>query len=312
MPVGRRGNAARRSEGSDMKIVHADEIAGRSESQHRGGSSSRQRLLEGEVGSVDNFSLVIARPQDRYSPRHRHNFEQFRYQIEGIADYGRTGKLKPGMIGYFPEGVHYGPQAQGSGQELCLLALQFGGATGSGYPGRDAEYNGTRELMKFGTFKDGVFHRNPGVPGKKNVDGFQAIWEHLNGRPLVYAPPRYDVPILMHPDAFDWVPVEGARGVYHKLMGVFTERRAEAGFLKLGVGASHRVNGGRDIYFVLSGTGAVGGETYRRFTTVYLQTKSEHATFKASEATEMLHYRLPDLSALKAQKQPGQALHAAE
>jgi hypothetical protein len=116
----------------------------------------------------------------------------------------------------------------------------------------------------------------------------------------------------MHPDAYDWVPVEGARGVYEKLMGVFTERRAEAGFLKVDAGASHRVSGGRDIYFVLSGKGAVGDETYRRFTTVYLPTKSEHAAFKASEATEMLHYRLPDLSALKAQKQPGQALHAAE
>ena len=185
----------------------------RAESQHRGGISRRQRLLEGKFGQHDNFSLVIARPKDRFSPRHRHNFEQFRFQLEGEADYGRTGKLKAGMIGYFPEGVHYGPQAQGENQTLAVLVLQCGGASGSGYPGRDAEYNVTKELEKLGTFKDGVFTRNPGVPGKKNVDGAQAIWEHLNGRPLVYAPPRYAAPILMHPENFDWVPVEGAKGV---------------------------------------------------------------------------------------------------
>jgi hypothetical protein len=95
-------------------------------------------------------------------------------------------------------------------------------------------------------------------------------------------------------------------------MGAFTERRAEAGFLKLDAGASCRVSGGRDIYFVLSGKGKVGRENYRLFTTVYLETKDEHATFSATEATEMLHFHLPDLAALKAKKQRGEALHAAE
>ena len=75
-----------------------------------------------------------------------------------------------------------------------------------------ASLEATEELKKLGTFKDGVFHRNPGQPGKKNLDGFQAIWEHLTGRALKYPKPRYDVPILMHPDNYDWVPVEGQPG----------------------------------------------------------------------------------------------------
>lgn len=287
-----------------MKIVHADEIEARAESQHRVGISRRQRLLEGKAGAVDNFSLVISRPADRYSPRHRHNFEQFRFQLEGEADYGRTGKLKAGMIGYFPEGVHYGPQAQGDGQALALIALQFGGATGSGYPGRDAEYNVTRELMQLGTFENGVFRRNPGQPGKKNVDAAQAIWEHLNQRPLVFAPPRYAAPILMHPENFDWVPVEGAKGVWDKLLGVFTERRAEAGFIKLDPGAKYRARGGRDIHVVLAGIGSVGGNDYRRFSTVYLEGRDEHAEFTAKETTELLHFRLPNLAGLEAQSRP--------
>jgi len=230
-----------------MKIVHADEIATITASKHREGASVRQRLLDGPPGALDGYSLVIARPQDRYSPRHRHNFEQFRYQIEGIANYSRTGKLHPGMIGYFPEGVHYGPQVQEPGQDLCLLTLQFGGAGGGGYAGRTAVMEATEELLKLGTFKDGVFHRNPGVPGKKNVDGFQAIWEHISGRPMVYPKPRYDVPILMHPESFEWIPVEGAAGVAEKPMGIFTERQASARFLKVEPGAALSLTGKRDI-----------------------------------------------------------------
>src|SRR5687768_10756059 len=130
-----------------MKVVHADKIQATMASQHRGGGSLRQRLLDGPPMSVEGYSLVIARPKDRYSPRHRHNFEQFRYQIEGEADYSATGTLKPGMIGYFPEGVHYGPQKQGKGQALCVLTLQFVGASGEGYPGRSAVLEATEELI---------------------------------------------------------------------------------------------------------------------------------------------------------------------
>jgi hypothetical protein len=282
-----------------MKIVQGDLLQPDARSSHRGGTISYLRLLDGEPDTIDNFSLVLARTPGRFSPRHRHNFEQFRYQLEGIADYGRTGKLKPGMIGYFPEGVHYGPQTQDEGDRLAILVLQCGGASGSGYLGREGEVAYTEELKKLGVFKDGVYHRNPGVPGKKNVDAFQAIWEHVHQRPLVYPKARYDVPILMHPDAFEWVPVEGAKGVYDKLMGVFTERRTSASFLKLGDAAAYTVSGQRDIYVVLSGSGTVVGEPYRRLTTVLLE-RGDRAAFKAREATEILHFRLPDLAGVQA------------
>jgi hypothetical protein len=288
-----------------MKVVHADKIEAKMASSHRGGGSLRQRLLDGPPMSVEGFSLVIAKSVDRFSPRHRHNFEQFRYQIEGEADYSATGTLKPGMIGYFPEGVHYGPQKQHEGQELCVLTLQFGGASGGGYPGRTASLEATEELKKLGTFKDGVFRRNPGLPGKKNVDGFQAIWEHLTGRPLKYPKPRYDVPILMHPDNFEWVPVEGQPGAYEKVMGVFTERRSQAGFVRLDPGAAYTAGGGRDIFFAIAGEGKVGNDSYRKFSSVQLD-PDEQAVFKAKEATEFLHLRLPNLTDL-AQRERGQA-----
>jgi mannose-6-phosphate isomerase-like protein (cupin superfamily) len=294
-----------------VKIVQGDEInVIKGVERHRVNASDRVHLLEGEDGTPGNFSLVIARPDNRYSPRHRHNFEQFRYQIEGTADYSRTGKLKAGMIGYFPEGVHYGPQQKGEpGEKLAVLVLQCGGASGAGYISRAAVPAATEELKKLGTFEGGVFRRNPGLPGKKNVDGFQAVWEHINQRPLVYPKPRYDVPILMHPDAFEWVPVEGQRGVSDKLLGVFTERRASASFYKIEPGATFAATGGRDIFFTLSGKGTVEGEPLRAVTTVYLD-KGDRAKFAATETTELVHFHLPNLEGMEARR--AETMQAAE
>jgi hypothetical protein len=290
-----------------MKIVQGDSIEEKAASFHRGGSAKYVHLLEGDPASpVDNYSFIITRTPGRYSPRHRHNFEQYRFQLEGVADYGRTGKLKPGMLGYFPEGVHYGPQTQDEGESLMMLVLQCGGASGSGYAGRAAVIRGQAELREVGTFKDGIFHRNEGVPGKRNVEGFQAIWEHLHGRPLVFPKPRYDVPIFMHPDSYEHVPVEGSPGVSERHLGIFTECRNEAGMVKMDAGATYRPTGKRDIFCVLSGKGKVGREPLRRFTTVFLDF-DEEATFKADEPVEMLHLRLPDLrQKMQAGTQEGQ------
>ena len=283
-----------------MKIVQGDISEPKAASFHRGGSATYAYLLDGDPSSpIDNYSLVIARTPGRFSPRHRHNFEQFRYQIDGTANYGRTGKLKPGMLGYFPEGVHYGPQTQDENETLTMLVLQCGGATGSGYPGRAAVLRAQQELREKGTFKDGVFHRNADEPGKRNVDGFQAIWEHLNQRSLVYPKPRFDVPILMHPDSFQELAVEGAPGVFEKHMGAFTEARSEIGITRIEKGSSYRVTGKRDIFFVVSGSGVVEGESLRRFTTVFLDF-GDRATFEASEEIVLVRIRLPDLRHLMA------------
>lgn len=242
-----------------MKIIQGDEITVETGTSHRGGVSQWRRLLDGKAGAVNNFSLVLAQSPGRFSPRHRHNFEQIRFQLKGTASYGRTGTLTPGMIGYYPEAVHYGPQTQEDGEMLSSLVLQFGGASGSGYIGRDEQAALTEELRSLGEFKDGVFRRNEGVPGKRNLDGFQAIWEHAKQRPLTYPEPRYEAPILMDPDRFEWLPVGGAPGVWEKPMGVFTECRTMAGFLKLAPGAVYEATGARDIYFVMSGAGDVEG-----------------------------------------------------
>ena len=216
-----------------MKIVQTDEIPLKRGLEHRGGIFHGRIMVEGEPGALDNFQLSFGQMGgDFNSPRHRHNFEQIRYQLEGVLDYGRDGKLTAGMVGYFPEAVYYGPQSQDPNIACKTIVLQFGGASGSGYLSQAEVQAGMQELKREGEFKDGVFRRRADAEGKRNMDGYQAIWEHVNGRPMAYPKPRYPQPIFMDPATYDWVPVEGPSGVCEKPLGVFTERRSEAGFFK--------------------------------------------------------------------------------
>jgi hypothetical protein len=294
-----------------MKIVQTDEIPLKRALEHRGGTFHGRTMVEGAAGALDNFQLSFGQMGgDFNSPRHRHNFEQIRYQLEGVLDYGRDGKLVQGMIGYFPEGVYYGPQSQDPSIACKTIVLQFGGASGSGYLSQDEVKAGMEELKQAGEFKDGVFRRRADVEGKRNLDGYQAIWEHVNGRPMNFPKPRYPQPIFMDPARYDWVPVEDQPGVTEKLLGVFTERRSEVGQIRIDSGARFTARG-KGIYVVVRGAGTVGGETLRTMTTVYLE-PGETVTFTAYETTELLHFGLPNLAGVRTPLHEEAAAEAAE
>jgi hypothetical protein len=249
-------------------------------------------VAAGEPGTPGNFILEMVRTTDDFfSPRHKHNFDQFRYQLEGEFDFDRNGKMVPGSIGYFPEGTPYGPQS--SSVSSVTLVLQFGGASGNGYMTQEQLEAGTAELKQHGAFEKGVFRRNASDEGKRNIDGYQAVWEHVNKRPMTYPAPRYQDPIMMHPEHFEWVPVEGAPGVCEKLMGVFTERRCEARLLRLAPQA-RMLAPGRKTYFVLTGDGRAGEHPYRHYTAVFCE-QGEEVAFEAEAPTEILVFGLPKL-----------------
>jgi len=291
-----------------MKIVQIDDVPRNRGLEHRGGTFFSRTTAEGVPGTPGNFKFSLSELGIDYSgPRHRHNFDQFRFMLEGESDYGQDGPLKAGMLGYYPEGVHYGPQVNKT--PIFNAVLQFGGASGSGYLLPREVKAGMEELKAFGEFKDGVFHRREGS-GKRNMDAYQAIWEHVHGHEMVYPKGRYDAPIFMDSANYEWVPVKGATGVLEKLFGVWTERRIEAGMLRLAPGASHEV-AGRGVYLVLSGAGACDGKALQKFTTVDLDL-DERATLQASETTELLHYGLPDLSAVTASVRTSGTMQAAE
>jgi hypothetical protein len=284
-----------------MKIVQGDEqpvITGRNT---RKGQLDKRYILTGEDGSPGNFVFgLYYQSGDFYAPRHRHNFDQWRYQIEGEVGFGRHGVMKPGILGYFPEGSYYGPndhEPDPPGVTNTTVLIQFGGPSGSGYLSQKEVYDAYAGMQAIGRFEDGVFYRNEGVPGKKALDSFQATWEFANGRPLVYPKPQYNGPLMMDTQNYRWMPLDGAPGVEEKALGTFTDCKLRGAAYKLDPGASFTATG-RGIYFVLSGRGELEGGPYRQYTALYLET-GESATYRAAETSEILLFGLPEIARIR-------------
>lgn len=294
-----------------MKIVHGDEVpvVGNGEGV-RSGNVGKQFLFFGDPASPGNFKFGLFRQYgDFFSPRHRHNFCQFRVQIEGECDFAHDGKMTPGVIGYFPEGTSYGPQGPDVAPSY-VATLQFGGPSGSGLLTTKQLADAKSELVKIGVFEKGVFRRNPGVPGKKNMDGFEAVWEQVNGRELVYPPPQYNRPVLMDPKGYRWMPVEGVYGVEEKALATFTDCKIRCASYRLLPDADFKAEG-RGILLVLSGRGSIEGQTFRRFTSVYLDS-GETVRLKASEGSELVLLGMPDVARMMKQQPTGVSCQAAE
>lgn len=220
----------------------------------REGVFRSRRILNGTPGTPGNFSLQLGVAPSYYSPRHRHNFDQVRYQLEGDFDFAADGVMKAGAIGYFPEGTYYGPQSSDS--ENSTLVLQFGGASGSGYVAAGQYEQAAAELAKHGAFAKGVYTRHKPDGGRINQDAYEAVWEQVNRRPLVYPPERYQRPVFMHPDHFEWTPLADHRGVSCKHLGQFSERRTQIAMYQLSPGATLPL-ADNSIYFAIRGAGSV-------------------------------------------------------
>src|SRR5439155_8924831 len=156
-----------------MKIVQGDQLDWVRGLEHRGGTFHYRNLMEGTPGTIDNFQLSMGRnDKDFVSPRHRHNFDQFRFQLEGDLNFARDGKMTPGMVGYFPEGAAYGPQT--SEATAMTIVLQFGGASGSGYLSRKEVKQGMETLKQSGTFEGGVYQRNADARSEEHTSELQS------------------------------------------------------------------------------------------------------------------------------------------
>jgi hypothetical protein len=283
-----------------MRLAQTDELPWRRGLEHRGGIFHFRNVLEGTPGRLDNFQLSLGRMGGEfYSPRHRHNFEQIRIQIAGALDYARDGKMTAGMIGYYPEGVFYGPQSQAPDDEPQTLVLQFGGASGAGYLCREEVKAGMDALAAQGEFRNGVFRRHGDTEGRRNTDGYQAIWEHIRARPMDYPAPRYSRPLLIDPAAFAWTD-RPEPGCAEKFLGGFTERGASVRCLRLEPGARLRL-AGRSVLVILDGAGEIAGGAYRRLTALFLD-HDETADILAESATEAIALGLPDLRPLMARE----------
>jgi hypothetical protein len=242
-----------------MQVIREAELPWKPIAVQRESGKEAKVLLTGVEGARDNYTLVIVREGVvATTPRHRHNFDQLRMTISGRTNYGPRRWIEPGELAYFPEGVHYGPE-ECEGNRVGFT-LQFGGATGNGMITQRQIRVGREELSKSGRFEKGIYYPTDPAPGvRKAQDGYEAIWEYTNGRPLVYPAPRYDEPVLIRPQNFDWIEDPSQPNVATKVLGLFTERRLELMEQRLERGAMTLVGprGGIILGMVLSGTGSI-------------------------------------------------------
>ena len=282
-----------------MHITHAEDSSQASNAV-RGGNRPFKTLLRGRDDSLSNYKLSFVRQSGSLDiPRHKHNFDQLRMCLEGDPqNYGKNKWINPGEIVYFPEGTPYGPEQSES--HRLSITLQFGGASGSGYLGPEKISGAIEEMKAFGTFDKGVFTRQGDLaPGqKRNQDSYEAIWEHVNKRKLVYPTPRYEEPICMKPAGFEWVPA-GQPGVSKKLLGMFSERGCTLTMLKIESGAKARLapHGAGQIGFVVSGEGDIAGGALRKYTAFSLDA-GEACDLVSAAGMELLHVGLPVISVI--------------
>ena len=283
-----------------MKIVHADEVPVTGSPKVRGGSGhSSQILFDSDLlgrdpSRPDNFFMQISHVGEGQfkSPRHRHNFEQFRYMIAGEADYPE-GVMRDGTLGYFPEGAKYGPQEKLVG---TVVILQFGGPSGSGFVDRKLMKAAFEEMKarNTGVYEDGTYYRNPGVEGPAEQDGNEAMIEWVRKRPMTYPEPQYATPILIHSEAFPWNPLPGCPGVAEKALGTFSSGKMRTARFRLDPGASLEASG-RGAWLVLDGTGKAADGPYRKLSALYLE-EGEAAIFTAETPSDILLLGLPAMS----------------
>jgi hypothetical protein len=270
-----------------MKLSRLEDTPPSERKNHiRQGHFQYWQLLEGEDGSADNFSLQFVRlGDDFYSPRHRHNFEQIRIQVEGTFDFGRDGAMSPGTVGYFPEGVPYGPQTVASPGGGVLM-LQFAGISGNGYLSEAMQDRGSAELHAKGAFRNGAFTRVDADGRRHNQDGFEAVWEHLMGRPISYPESAYQAPIMLRAD--DRTPGE-------RILGDFEAADLSIRSVTMTPGATLPV-AGPSIMVALSGKGRAEGQPWSRLTAMAVES-GETVTVAAESDSEILVIRMPRLTA---------------
>jgi hypothetical protein len=135
-----------------------------------------------------------------------------------------------------------------------VLLLQMGGAAGSGFMSYQQLNAGYERMCDLGKFDGGVFTRETTDGRLQRSDGYEAIWEYVNGQEVEYPPARYEEPVVIHPENFGWIPV-GEPGFELKHLGTFSERAINIGQIRGRRGARHLVDRHRapELLFVERG-----------------------------------------------------------
>lgn len=250
-----------------MQITEVNEAPSGDVGETRDGIQDSKLLLWGEENTPRNFKFNLSHAvTDWKAPRHRHNFDQFRYALAGEFVYGDR-VLPVGHVAYFPEGIPYGPQIRREGLEIVLC--QIGGASGNGFLSKHQRRKAKAELeQRGGTFHKGVYTWIDEQGRTHNQDSAEAVYEQATGGKSVYPEPRYNDIIVMNPENFAWLPQEGSPGVEVKWLGTFNERETRCGFIRVQEGAEYKAGlfKGVQLMFLTEGKIAVEGKSHGKHT----------------------------------------------
>lgn len=277
-----------------MKAAEAAKAESGAVGSMREGVLAQKFLLTGNDDAPDNYVLNVGRTGAGgwQAPRHRHNFDQIRYVIKGAFPYAKDKTLPEGWVGYFPESVYYGPQDRPEGLEMVVC--QFGGASGNGYISVERREAANEVLKNKGEFKDGIFTYYDENNKKFNQDGFEACYEQITGKKLVYAKPRYHDLILMNPDSYEWT-ADSEEGVFTKWLGTFTERNTRIGFSRLEPGAcfSAGLQDATELMYLAKGRVSVNEKEYGPESAFEFNPNDGPIRMSAIECSEFLRIVLP-------------------
>lgn len=273
--------------------------------KHRGDGLAFKNLFRGEDGTPENYYLALARQGDFYSPRHKHNFDQFRYAVRNDVSISPDMLLRESELCYHPEAVHYGPQKDEGGYR-DVLVLQFGGASKQGYLSFDQLATAQAALKEKGRFEGGRYYAANAGAASEGKDGYEALWEYYNHRPLVYAEPRFDKPIIVKPKSFAWKPYTSAgKGIFKKTLGMFTERETCVQIVKIVAGHEWlvRAQDATQLLYVLQGRGVgsqpeAGGKVvaFQEESAIRLTRNTNDVALSADTDLEVMQFILPTLS----------------
>ena len=114
------------------------------------------------------------------------------------------------------------------------------------------------------------------------------------GRKLEYPKPRYEDIVLMHPENYAWVP-DAAPGVATKWMGIFGERLAKIGFVRIDAGATFGAGteDSLEVMFLAEGSVTLNGDTYGPRSAFEFKAKEGPIAMTASEDATLLRMVLP-------------------
>lgn len=273
-----------------MQIVHARDVQRQGASAHRPGGIGFVSLLRGTENTPGNYQLALVEAHGYSAPRHRHNFDQVRIVLEGAFGYDRGMTQAAGTLGYFPEGTYYTQSSEG--RSLTLL-LQAGGAAGHGYMSDRQLRTSVAELQQKGSFESGVFTWHDADGKKHNKDGYEAAWEHVRGRAIVYPKPCFEQPVLWQAVRFPFVDT-AQPGVARRDFAQFTSGHLGISEVRLSPGTLWRVAAtAQETLLCLSeGSSRVGSTDLDRYDSVGLSPGEEATLMAGSQGCHFYEFRL--------------------